>query len=354
MEYGKTTGILFCAGLGDGLQMIPLWKALNERGDKLTLLLVSPYFEKEFAENLNLFDKVISLKKITPHFILNNLFRFDRVIIDYYSSGPLYSLIACLIAKKAYTNRSKWYLRLLPNLVYRKPIEQEHNMLQNLHLGGITLSSLGQLNYRIPYFPIPPTPAFENLKNYIVVQLNAANLQANYKNWPTENWIWLLGNIRAKYFNLQIAVIGDYNEKAMVDKVNEEIGGYLDNLAGQTDISTLASVLSKAKMYLGLDSGPMHLAAMLSVPTFTLWGPSDPKTIGYEMLDRRLHKDVCLSISCHPCLSFIRPNKSFVDHPSKCPNPVCVKKMRRELVWKEFCDFWELLYRDNELSKNSL
>jgi ADP-heptose:LPS heptosyltransferase len=43
------------------------------------------------------------------------------------------------------------------------------------------------------------------------------------------------------------------------------------------DLSTMAGVLSHAKLYVGHDSGVTHLAAALSVPTIACFGPTDSR-----------------------------------------------------------------------------
>ncbi len=48
------------------------------------------------------------------------------------------------------------------------------------------------------------------------------------------------------------------------------------DLAGQLDLPTLAAVLSRASLFLGVDSGPMHLAAAWRRPQIVLFGPTNP------------------------------------------------------------------------------
>ena len=48
------------------------------------------------------------------------------------------------------------------------------------------------------------------------------------------------------------------------------------DLAGKLDLLTLTAVLSEAKLVLGVDSGPMHLAAAFRCPQVVLFGPTNP------------------------------------------------------------------------------
>jgi ADP-heptose:LPS heptosyltransferase len=46
-------------------------------------------------------------------------------------------------------------------------------------------------------------------------------------------------------------------------------------LAGKTTVGQLAALLRRATLALGVDSGPLHLAAAQGIPTLHLYGPSD-------------------------------------------------------------------------------
>ncbi len=48
------------------------------------------------------------------------------------------------------------------------------------------------------------------------------------------------------------------------------------DLAGRLDLATLAAVLSRARLFLGVDSGPMHIAAAWRRPQIVLFGPTNP------------------------------------------------------------------------------
>jgi ADP-heptose:LPS heptosyltransferase len=49
------------------------------------------------------------------------------------------------------------------------------------------------------------------------------------------------------------------------------------DLCGKTSIEELAGILSKSKAVVGADTGPMHLSAVLNVPSIFIFGHSDIK-----------------------------------------------------------------------------
>ena len=56
--------------------------------------------------------------------------------------------------------------------------------------------------------------------------------------------------------------------------------GMLINLAGQADLVTTAAYLQKAAAVVSVNTGTMHLAALLEVPLVALHGPTNPDRWG--------------------------------------------------------------------------
>ena len=51
-------------------------------------------------------------------------------------------------------------------------------------------------------------------------------------------------------------------------------------LAPPTDLAALAALTARARLFVGGDSGPLHLACMLGRPVLGLYGPTDPRVNG--------------------------------------------------------------------------
>ena len=49
------------------------------------------------------------------------------------------------------------------------------------------------------------------------------------------------------------------------------------DLVGKTDLAEIFLIMKKSKMFIGNDSGLMHLSALANIPTVGLFGPSDSK-----------------------------------------------------------------------------
>ena len=68
------------------------------------------------------------------------------------------------------------------------------------------------------------------------------------------------------------------SEEELAKFVEEKSEGYA--IAAQVTISELIAVTRRASLFIGGDTGPLHLAAALRVPVVALFGPTDPARTG--------------------------------------------------------------------------
>ncbi|MFH1797975.1 MAG: lipopolysaccharide heptosyltransferase II, partial [Candidatus Omnitrophota bacterium] len=91
------------------------------------------------------------------------------------------------------------------------------------------------------------------------------------KMWPKENYAEVTKRLK-KEVECSIAIIGTAREKALADKIVMDSGGAALNFSGLFDLKQLAACLEKASVFIGNDTGPMHMAAALKVPVIALFG----------------------------------------------------------------------------------
>ena len=98
------------------------------------------------------------------------------------------------------------------------------------------------------------------------------------KIWPPENFVELAQRLTAPDGILpgaRIAVFGAADERHLAQPVIDAFPGErLVDLAGGTDLATAAACLYRCALYIGNDSGLMHMAAAAGTPTLGLFGPS--------------------------------------------------------------------------------
>ena len=92
----------------------------------------------------------------------------------------------------------------------------------------------------------------------------ATKMQA--KDWERENWRSLLGRLHAAHPEYGLALVGSKEDTEFSEYAAREWTGPKVNLCGLISPRETAAVIERAEVFLGPDSGPMHLAASVGVP----------------------------------------------------------------------------------------
>ncbi|MGA2624072.1 MAG: glycosyltransferase family 9 protein [Bacteroidota bacterium] len=79
-----------------------------------------------------------------------------------------------------------------------------------------------------------------------------------------------------------------------------------------SDTGALTALLARAGLFIGNDSGPLHLASAMGVPTVGLFGPASPSLTGPQT-----HQDIGLfhRVECSPCnqIKCVRPDDPCIN-----------------------------------------
>lgn len=94
------------------------------------------------------------------------------------------------------------------------------------------------------------------------------------KSWVEERWIETGRALLERVPQLILSSGPDPEERAMNARLREALGPKALSTEGKTDWTQLAWLLSRAKMFVGVDTAAMHLAAACNCPTVALFGQS--------------------------------------------------------------------------------
>jgi heptosyltransferase III len=102
------------------------------------------------------------------------------------------------------------------------------------------------------------------------------------KIWPAERFVALFHRLAATHIPDAAAAIiagpGE-GEAAMANPILQALPRAI-NLVGNLDLPEVAAFLARADLFVGNDSGLMHLAASSGAPTLGLFGPTDASVYG--------------------------------------------------------------------------
>ena len=90
------------------------------------------------------------------------------------------------------------------------------------------------------------------------------------KRWPTRHFAALAAAKRAQGW--QVWVFGSPGDRDAAAEIPAD-----ENLAGRTSLDQAVALLSLTDVVVSNDSGLMHIAAAIGVPTVALFGPTDPQ-----------------------------------------------------------------------------
>ena len=169
-----------------------------------------------------------------------------------------------------------------------------------------TLKPLGiQAGSRNPQLWL--TPEEENSADQLLDQLGVQRSQpcviqqpgARYwfKAWPVERYAELADRLTSQY-GCQVLIGGSPQDIELAEKIQQMAKSNPIIMAGRTTIKQFAAIAKKSALFVGSDSGAMHIASVVGTPVVALFGPSNPR----EWAPQRASVEVIYKgIDCRSC-----------------------------------------------------
>jgi heptosyltransferase-2 len=140
------------------------------------------------------------------------------------------------------------------------------------------------------------------------------------KRWPPERFA-MIGDLAIERWGAKVVLMGSSSEKAICGYVAKAMKNKTLDLCGRTTLGEAMAVIKGCDLFVTNDSGLMHVAAALDVPTVAIFGSTDHLATGPRSRKARIiHHD----LDCAPCLK------------RKCPTHYdCMLGIEPDEVWKE-------------------
>lgn len=124
-----------------------------------------------------------------------------------------------------------------------------------------------------------------------------------FKCWTAAGWAEVVGRLQGAGWPVVLTAAPDAAEHAMVADIQARLAVPAVNFAGEFNLKELAALTRQARLFVGVDSAPMHIAAAVGTPAVAVFGPSGANLWGpWGQPRHHSHAVVASQVhSCRPC-----------------------------------------------------
>lgn len=322
--------------VGDAVMTLPALEAVREnfQSASVTVLArpwVAPLFENHPAvNNILIYNEFGGLKKkMTEFFHVINLVqknRFDLAVL--FQNAFEAALIA-------YLGRVKYRLGfdsdgrgfLLTHGIKRSgeifAVHQVEYYLSILKAAGLKAESRNP----VLYLSKKDIGKAENLmqqqgisKNDFVLGISPGAIFGNAKRWPFERFA-KISDWASEKWGAKVIILGSRKEKDIGNKIAGIMRNKAADFCGTTSLGEAMGLIALCGFFVTNDSGLMHVAAALGIPTLAIFGSTDHVATGPRGSKTKIIRH---DIACSPCLK------------PECPIDFkCMLSIEPEEVWNE-------------------
>lgn len=148
-------------------------------------------------------------------------------------------------------------------------------------------------------FPLSPFPSvFRPQSSVLSIVIHpGSGGYSMARRWEAAGFAAVADALREAY-QARIVLVGGANDNGAA--VKEAMKSEAVDLTGKTTLAELAEVIRAADVFIGADSGVMHLAAAVGTPVVAIFGPSNPDAWGPWTPDGK-SVVVRSAVECSPC-----------------------------------------------------
>jgi heptosyltransferase-2 len=150
--------------------------------------------------------------------------------------------------------------------------------------------------------------------NAVRVAVGAGASYGSAKCWPPERFARAINDFLLQC-DADVILFGTAAEAAVSSAIASDLRRAPIDLTGKTSIAELPALLSQCQLFLGNDSGAMHVAAAVGLPVVAVFGPTDPEgtapvTPHASIVRQKPYCSPCFLRRCptdHRCMKAVTP-----------------------------------------------
>lgn len=261
--------------IGDLVTALPVFYNIHKQYPEAQITLLCKPFNAIFFKNVDYVNCIHSIDKqinsINYDLILD--LRGNKQTLKYaLSSKPRYRLDRGSIRfKNKFLGSQK--NEIDTNLEVISPLIDEEMLQSNaIYLSNKETAKIAQFM------------ELEGLNKFVIIHAGARD---KARRWPIDRFQEIIEYINNQY-SMSCMLVGGEDDKELNDKCLQGVQNKNNrNVVGLFDLIEYAAFCSKATLFIGNESGPLHIAAAQNTPTIALFGPG-VKDVFYPKNDKSI------------------------------------------------------------------
>ena len=256
---------------------------------------------------LSYIEFMLNIRKMQPDMVIDLQGGHTSSLITLFSGAS--SRVASSLTNRSYAYNMKVSLSPGKHKAYSyieiaeavgAPVREEVHLLQSTRARRVSLEkkirNIGLVSER-PIATIHP---------------GAGRLQ---KLWTVSGFATIADWLSASEY--QVVFVGGSGESDRTGKIRSLLGQKTYNLVGMLSLGELMALFEMSSLFLGNDSGPMHLAAAMGTPIVALFGYADETRWGPR---------------CEKCIVLRGQERCEECSKKECQDPICINTLSPDAV----------------------
>ena len=280
----KSICIIRLSSIGDITHMIPVIKTLQIHSPMTNITWIIGKTEYHLVKNIKNIEFIVINKKnfIKTILILLKLRRGKYFDVLLHLQVSLRSnLMTLFIRAKRKIGFDKNKKKNFHNLFINESIDSSGKK----HVLEIFFYFLSKIGLRekeygkdinIEDSKISTLPSKEK---YIVFNPFTSSRKFNYREWDINNYKIIIDYL-AKNYGISSVIIGGNSKYELEKSISFNEINNVTNMVGKTSLQDVYNLIKSSELYIGPDSGTLHIASMLLKPVIGLYATSNPLRTG--------------------------------------------------------------------------
>lgn len=264
--------------IGDTLLCTPALRAIKAHWPEAELTVIAHARRGEVLEHLPFIDHLQGLNWLTHWRARLAFFRQPYDLALVFGDDQRQTQLALRLSKQVYAFDGARQIPLPRLTLVKQPpeiaaVQARLSLLAPLGISSDELS----LAYRLTDAEKRQAAAWRATlgKPLVALQLHSFPTKA-HRDWPLAHFVRLIELLSADYSAACFVITGDAHARKSAETLAAKFGECIVSVAGELSLRETAAVLASCDLYVGVDTGPTHLAGAVGIPLVALYHAAYP------------------------------------------------------------------------------